>query len=143
MQSYSAKNGKSEEDTLHYSGTTLQHRIAAAIEAGVKIHDEFRQTLLLRNVEMLRESMAFQEMIDLLDSSETAQKHPGSLGWIEGEEKRKEMQQLIVHTSLSGLLWEKRDQDAAKELMDALPPTFESISRDINSLSKRIDQLEK
>ena len=30
-----------------------------------------------------------------------------------------------------------------KELMDALPPTFESISRDINSLSKRIDQLEK
>ena len=34
-------------------------------------------------------------------------------------------------------------EEINKELMDALPPTFESISRDINSLSKRIDQLEK
>ena len=34
-------------------------------------------------------------------------------------------------------------EEANKELMGALKPTFESISRDINNLSKRIEELEK
>ena len=34
-------------------------------------------------------------------------------------------------------------EEANKELMNALKPTFESISRDINNLSKRIEELEK